>query len=109
MDSTTKQIAKQRIQVLFQQARDIHKIDPHLAQRNIETVRKIAMSARLSLPKVYARQICKKCNSLLVPGESSRVRIKSKREPHVVVTCLKCGNKTRTPIRIKKLEKKEIE
>ncbi len=109
MDSTTKQIAKQRIQVLFQQAQGIYKINPQLAQRNIEAARKIAMSARLSLPKVITRQICKNCNSLLVPGESCRVRIKPKRESHIVVTCLNCGNQTRTPLKIRKQEKKEIE
>ena len=109
MDSTTKQIAKQRIQVLFQQAQSIYKTNPQLAHRNIEIARKIAMSARLSLPKVYTRQICKNCNSLLVPGENSRVRIKPKREPHVVVTCLNCGNQTRIPLKIKKQEKKQIE
>lgn len=109
MDSTTKQIAKQRIQVLFQQAQTIYKTNPKLAQHHIETARKIAMAARLSLPQMYTRQICKKCNSLLIPGESSRVRTKSNREPHVVITCLNCGKQTRIPLKVKKQEKKQIE
>lgn len=39
------------------------------------------------------RQVCKNCQSLLMPSEPNpmRVRISSKRETHVVVTCGKCG------------------
>lgn len=108
VNHTAKQIAKQRIQTLFEQATLIHKTNPQLAQRYIAMARKIAMAARLCLPAVYKRQICKKCNALLVPGETSRVRLKSKREPHVVITCLNCGSQTRIPTK-NRLEKKEIE
>jgi ribonuclease P protein subunit RPR2 len=103
MNSTAKQIAKQRIAILFQQAAAIYKTDPALAQNYLLTARKIAMSARLSLPTAYKRCICKKCNSLLVPGETSRVRIKPTRETHIVVTCLNCGNQTRIPLKEKKI------
>ncbi len=109
MSGNTKQIAKQRIQVLFELAENICKTNPQLAQRYIEMARKIAMSARLSLPTAYTRRICKKCNSLLIPGESSRVRIKPRREPHVVVTCLSCGNQKRIPLKPKaKLEQEKM-
>jgi ribonuclease P protein subunit RPR2 len=109
MNSTAKQIARQRVQVLFQQARRTYKANPQLAQRYIATARKIAMAAQMRLPARYKRQICKDCNAFLVPGESSRVRVKPRREPHVVITCLKCGHQTRIPLRVKKKEKIEIE
>jgi ribonuclease P protein subunit RPR2 len=114
MNSATKQIARQRFQILFQQAKLVNKTNPQLAQRYITVARKIAMSARMRFPVVYRRQICKECNALLVPGESCRVRIKPRREPHVVVTCLNCGNQTRIPIKTSskvgtKQEKKENE
>ena len=109
MNSTAKQIARQRIQVLFQQATLAQKSDPRLAQNYIGMARKIAMAARIRLPTVYKRRICRNCDRLLVPGESSRVRIRSTREPHVVVTCLSCGAQTRIPLRVKVKEKKEIE
>jgi ribonuclease P protein subunit RPR2 len=108
MNSTTKQIAKQRIQVLFQQAKKAYGTDPQLSSRYIETARKIAMSARIRLPTTLKRQICKNCNTLLVQGDNCRVRIKQKREPHVVITCLNCGSQTRIVLR-KKKEKIEIE
>jgi RNase P subunit RPR2 len=42
---------------------------------------------------------------LLVPGETSRVRVKPRREPHVVTTCLACGSQTRIPLRLNNKEK----
>ena len=108
MKSTAKQIAKQRIQVLFQQAKSVYKSNPQLSSRYIATARKIAMAAKIRLPTAYKRQICKNCNMLLVPGDNCRVRIKQKREPHVVITCLNCGCKTRILLR-KKREKIKLE
>ena len=109
MNSTAKQIARQRVQVLFQQATRTYKANPQLTQSYICIARKIAMAARMRLPTAYKRRICKNCNTLLVPGESSRVRIKPTREPHIVVTCLRCGVQTRFPIKVKNKEKTEIE
>ena len=99
MDSNVKQIAKQRMQVLLEQAESVHRINPQLSSRYVETARKIAMAARISLPVKLKRRICKNCHALLVPGDNCRVRIKQRREPHVVITCLGCGFQTRVPLR----------
>ncbi|TRO46945.1 hypothetical protein E2P47_05135 [Candidatus Bathyarchaeota archaeon] len=104
MKSDTKQIARQRIQILFQQAKKSYRENPQLASRYILNARKIAMAAKIPLPTLYKRQICKKCNTLLVQGDNCRVRIRQKREPHVVITCLNCGSKTRIPLKKKKEE-----
>jgi ribonuclease P protein subunit RPR2 len=108
MKSAVKQIAKQRIQILFQQAKKVRHENPKLSSRYIVTARKIAMAAKIRMPTMYKRQMCKNCNTLLVQGENCRVRIRQKREPHVVITCLKCRNKIRIPLR-KKKEKRIIE
>ncbi|MEM2108666.1 MAG: ribonuclease P [Candidatus Bathyarchaeia archaeon] len=108
MKSTVKQIAKQRIRILFHQARRVHKSNPQLSRRYITIARKIAMAAKIRLPTAYKRQICRKCNTLLVPGDNCRVRIKQKREPHVVITCLNCGHMTRIVLR-KRKEKMKFE
>ncbi len=108
MKSTTKQIAKNRVQVLFQQALNVYKTNPQLAQRYVATARRISMGARIRLPAQYKRQTCKNCNALLVPGSSSRVRVKPKRATHIVVTCLGCGYQTRIPVRAEK-EKIKLE
>jgi len=104
MNFTTKQIAKQRIEVLFQQAEETRRENPQLASRYVETARKIAMAAKIRFPTKYKRRICKNCNALLVPGNNCRVRIKQRREPHVVITCLNCGCQTRMLLRKKKGE-----
>jgi len=99
MDADTKHIAVQRIRTLFQLAKETIHENPDLAQRYARVARKIAMAAKVRLPKEYKRQICKGCKSFILPGVNCRVRIKQRREPHVVVTCLKCGRRTR--IRLK--------
>ena len=102
MDSATKHIAQKRVQILFQQARKVRRESPQLASRYVETARKIAMAAKIRLPPEYKRQICRQCNALLVPGENCRVRIKQRREPHLVITCLACGHQVRMMLKRKK-------
>jgi len=102
MDYNARQIAEHRIRVLFEQADTVYKTNPRLSSRYVEIARRIAMSAKVRMPLKYRRRICKKCNSLLVHGSNCRVRLKQKREPHVVVTCLNCGNQTRYLLRKKK-------
>jgi len=108
MNSSTKQIAEHRIRSLFDQAKLVHGTNPQLSSRYVETARRIAMSAKVRLPTKYRRQICKECNSLLVVGDNCRVRIKQRREPHLVVTCLNCGSHTRMLLK-KKKEKPRFE
>jgi ribonuclease P protein subunit RPR2 len=90
-----KQIAHQRIEILFAQAKKVAKADPKLAAEYILSARRIAMAAKIRLPIEFRRQTCKDCNALFVHGVNCRVRVKQKREPHVVVTCLNCGKQTR--------------
>ena len=106
--SSVKQIARQRIQTLFDEAKNVSKSDPKLAMQYVRSARRIAMAARIRVPVDFRRQTCKNCNALLVQGYNCRVRVKQKREPHVVITCLNCGNQTRILLR-KKKEQKELE
>ena len=106
--SNIKQIARQRILILFEQAKKVYKTNPKLAMQYVDSARKIAMAAKTRLPIEFKSGTCKKCNSLFVHGVNCRVRIKQKREPHVVVTCLNCGKQTRILLK-KKMEYKELE
>jgi len=105
--STTKQIAKERVRILFEQA-EAGKSNPKQSTRYLITARKIAMAAKIRLPLEFRRRVCKRCNSLFVYGENCRVRVRQKREPHVVITCLKCGCQKRIPLR-KSMEKTKVE
>jgi ribonuclease P protein subunit RPR2 len=108
MDADTRRIALQRVRTLFSLASETIHDDSALAQRYVSLARKIAMAAKLRLPKEYRRQVCRHCKSFILPGVNSRVRIQQRREPHVVITCLACGGQTRIPLR-KKKEKLERE
>jgi len=97
--NVTKQIALQRVHILFRLAREVIHEDPELAQRYVKIARKIAMGTKLRLPREYRRLVCRHCKSFILPGVNCRVRIQSRREPHVVITCLNCGKHSRMPLK----------
>lgn len=107
MDVTTKRIAKQRIQTLFHLANEVIHENSSLAQRYVDIARKIAMAAKIRLPKEYRRQVCRHCKSFILPGVNCRVRIKQRREPHVVITCLNCGKQMRISLRNRRNQRHE--
>ena len=98
MKTATKRIAIQRVRKLFHLAIESIHEDPALAQRYVNIARKVAMAARVRLPREYRRQVCRHCKSFILPGVNCHVRIKQKREPHVVITCLNCGKHMRMPL-----------
>jgi len=100
MDTETKSIATKRIHTLFRLARSTIHEDSILAQRYVDTARRIAMAAKVRLPTEYRRQVCRHCKSFILPGVNCRVRIKQRREPHVVITCINCGKQMRIPLKI---------
>ena len=97
--NATKQIALQRVHTLFRLAREVVHEDPELAQRYVKIARKIAMGTKLRLPREYRRLVCRHCKSFILPGVNCRIRIQSRREPHVVITCLNCGKHSRMPLK----------
>ena len=107
MDDNVKTIAKQRINILFNLAKETHHEDPALAQRYVDIARRIAMAAKVRLPKQYRHQICKHCKTFILPGTNCRVRIKERRQPHIVITCLNCGHQTRIPLTLKEAKTKQ--
>jgi ribonuclease P protein subunit RPR2 len=98
MDISMKRIANERVQTLFRLAREILHEDPALAQRYVDLARRVAMAAKIRLPREYRRQVCRHCKSFILSGVNCRVRIQQQREPHVVITCLNCGKQTRIPL-----------
>jgi len=94
-----KEIALKRIHKLFQLARDMIYEDEELAQRYVAIARKVSMAARVRIPKVYRRQVCRGCKKFILPGVNCRVRIQQHRESHVVITCGYCDKYMRFPIK----------
>ena len=105
-----RQIAIERINVLFRLAKEKIREEPELAQRYAEIARKIAMRTKIRLPKEYRQMICRHCKSFIYPSVNCRVRIQQRREPHMVITCLVCNKIIRMPLRTKnsKKEKKKL-
>lgn len=101
MDYTTRQIALERIHILFRLAQKTIGKNPELAQRYVHIARKIAMATRVRIPREYRRQVCRRCKRFIYPGVNCRVRIQSGGTPHVVITCLDCGKRMRLPLRRK--------
>ncbi len=99
MAKQNAKIALERIHILFQQAESKFSIYPQQAQRHVDLARKIAQRSRIHLPPYLRRQVCRKCDTYLVPGSTCRTRIRQRREPLVATTCLKCGNIYRFPLK----------
>ncbi|UCH71362.1 MAG: ribonuclease P [Candidatus Bathyarchaeota archaeon] len=97
-----RQIALQRIHTLFRLAEEAVPQNLELAQRYVEIARKIAMKTKVRLPMEYRRLVCRHCKNFIFPGVSCRVRTQSRREPHIVITCLRCSRHMRIPLKKRK-------
>jgi len=86
---TKKQIARERISILFKRAGYIFKESPSLANRYVDIARKIAMKAQINIPSNLRKKFCRKCFSYLMPGENCRVRTRNKK---LIYFCKKCKN-----------------
>jgi ribonuclease P protein subunit RPR2 len=102
MNSDSKKVALERIEILFRLARETIHEKPDLAQRYVELARKISMKTRLHLPPEYHIQICRHCKMFILPGVNAQVRVQTRRNPHIVISCLHCGGKMRMPLEGKK-------
>jgi len=107
VNDNIRSIARQRVQTLFDLARETLYQDPASAQRYVNIARRIAMAAKIRLPTQYRRQICRNCKSFIRPGVNCRVRIKQLREPHVAITCLNCGKQMRIPLSKRKRRREQ--
>lgn len=89
-----KQIARERVQILFRLAKE-RQDNPVLSARYVSLAREISMRQRLRLSKQQKRSFCRSCGAFFVPGKNLRVRISRGK---VVYTCQECGNVVRVPI-----------
>ena len=87
-----KEIAKERIKILFEQAEQTFSKNKSLANRYVTLARKIAMKVRLRIPLEHKRKFCKHCYKFLMPGTNARIRT---RNGKVVISCFECKKFTR--------------
>ncbi len=93
--SEAKRLARARIKLLWKQASEIAKTDPEGARQRLQVASRVAQRVRIKVPQGIKRKMCRRCGSVLIPGESCRVRMRSNRSKHLTVTCKACGNITR--------------
>ncbi|MHA2351958.1 MAG: ribonuclease P protein component 4 [Candidatus Thorarchaeota archaeon] len=87
-----RRLTQARVDILWEQAkREIESGRPELARQRMLSARRIAQRTRTKIPRHISRRICKTCGTILVPGDTCRVRVRHNRSKHVVVTCLSCG------------------
>lgn len=86
-------IAKERIALLFEEARKIVAQDKALANRYIELARKIGMRYNVRMPKELKRKICKGCKAYLSPA-TARYSTKNK---ILRIQCMACKRVNRYP------------
>lgn len=87
-----KQIAQERIKILFQEAEKNFSKNPQLSHRHVQLARKIAMKVKTRIPLELKRKICKHCYKFLMPGKNARIRT---REGKLIIYCLECKKYTR--------------
>ena len=97
-----KRIAKERVEILFEQAEKAFPLKPERANRYVALARKIAMKVNLSMPKKYKRRFCKHCYAYLQPSVNSTQRT---REGKLVIYCKECKKYTRIPLSQKTTKK----
>jgi ribonuclease P protein subunit RPR2 len=92
-----KSIAKERIELLFEEAEKSFKERPNDSHRYIQLAREMGMRYRVRIPKELKRLYCKNCKKYIKPGVNATVRLSQKRFSKVVITCKECGDIRRIP------------
>jgi len=59
-------------------------------------IKYLSMKHKLKLPKIIQRQLCKHCNSILIPSVNCRIRTNKGR---MIYCCLECKKFRRIPIK----------
>ena len=92
MKNSKKEIAAQRILILFDNAVSNARNNPKLAERQAQIARQISMRFKIKMPWQIQTSFCKKCKKFIVPSISSRVRIGRSSVKSIRITCNFCNH-----------------
>ncbi|MHC1631208.1 MAG: ribonuclease P protein component 4 [Methanotrichaceae archaeon] len=93
----TRDLARQRIERLFDLAENEHLHRPDRSDRYTALARQIGMRLRVRIPTHLKRKMCRYCYCYLSP-DRTRIRL---RDGILTVTCLQCGKQMRYPYKMK--------
>jgi ribonuclease P protein subunit RPR2 len=88
-----KDIARQRMEILFELASLELPFHPERSDRYVQIARMIGTRIRIRMSSQMKKMLCKHCGSYLSASER-RVRLS---RGCITATCLKCGKRTRIP------------
>ena len=94
-----RDLARQRMERLFEMAMQEHAHHPERSDRYIQIARKISTRIRIRMPSKYKGRFCKNCGCYLSAADR-RVRL---HQGIVHLTCLKCGKQSRIPYKNRKI------
>lgn len=89
-NTVAKRVASERIGILYRLAEKEVQLHPELSKEYVRTLRKISAHYKVRLPQEIKNGVCKKCNTFLLPGFNSKIRLASKKE-YIVYMCMNCG------------------
>lgn len=98
----TKSIARERMEILLELAKEKLKSDKKMSRRYVQLARLIAMRYNVPLPQKWKPWLCKECGTLMAPGVNCTVRISRKGGIHRLIVCGECSAEKRKPLRPKK-------
>ena len=102
-----REAAMDRIETLYRLAFNMARSgEVDLARRYLKLARKVGMRYTIRIPTDLSRMTCRKCTAPLLPGITSRSRIRSGRK---IVTCLECGHVSRYPHGDRSNEEEDVE
>ena len=101
-----KEIALERINILFREADAVFHEDRTLANRYVQLARKIGMKLNVVIPKELKPRFCRKCGEFLVYGVNAKHRLDTTQKI-VIYTCLACGNERKVPYGLEKGKNKK--
>jgi ribonuclease P protein subunit RPR2 len=85
-----KEIAAERIQLLYNLAVATVDKDADLSSEYVKTLRRISAHYKVGIPDKIKDTVCKRCNLVLVPGLTASVRLASSKG-YLVYTCRRCN------------------
>lgn len=83
-------IAKERIKILLDLAKNEFKKHPERSKKYVELARKIGKRYNVRFTKGQKRGFCKMCSQLLIHGKTSTVSMDS-RKKLIIIKCKNCS------------------
>lgn len=92
MRPALKEIAIERMNILFNNVISNARENPALSRRQAFLARKISLKHRVPMPYYLRMVFCKKCKSFMAPGLDSKIRVGRSSVKSIRITCNFCGH-----------------